>query len=86
MTRPDITPEQHIFTTALCTATRIFCRSERNDLAGRILDNLAKDIPFEAHWPASFQIQAIEAYQHWSKTQHTSFDPGRWYFAGRRMT
>jgi uncharacterized protein (TIGR02270 family) len=45
-----------------------------------------KDIPFEAHWPASFQIQAIEAYQHWSKTQHTSFDPGRWYFAGRRMT
>lgn len=43
----------------------------------------AKDIPFEAHWPASVQIRAIDAYRRWAQTAHSAFDPGRWYLAGR---
>ena len=40
------------------------------------------DFPFETDRPPSFQIQAIQKYETWAKTENNSYQPGQWYFAG----
>lgn len=41
------------------------------------------DLGFETDLPAASQAQIIAAYRAWAAAEGRTYEPGRWYFAGR---